>query len=141
MKTRVGPNSKQYNSFEMLKEELTNTKQVIVLGIFKKDRLSKYDTQSQFFKASDILRQFVLFRHVFIDSVMNIYDFDLLKNLRDISLPIILLIRPLHLRNKFETNYVVYSFGEIKDFVKFNYLGLVGHRTHTNKDHFKARIS
>jgi len=138
LKDNVGPTSKQYKTLNELKEELTNTAQVIVLGIFENETLSKSDTQSQFFKASDRLRETVLFRHVFTNSIPNLYDFDLLKNLKDMSLPMVVLIRPKHLNNKFETNYVVYSFGDIKDFVKLNRYGLVGQRNQTNRDDFKA---
>jgi protein disulfide isomerase family A protein 3 len=138
MKKRVGSNSKQYKSFRELKKELTTTKEVIVLGIFESNKKTEYDSQSQFFKASDRLRQSVLFRHVFIDSVPEVYDFDLLKNLRDMSPPNIVLIRPKHLRNKFEPNYVVYAFGDIKDFIKINYHGLVGFRNRSNIDYFEV---
>ncbi len=138
MKKRVGSNSKQYKSFDELKKELTTTKEVIVLGIFESNKQTEYDSQNQFFKASDRLRESVLFRHVFIDSVSQVYDFDLFKNLKDMSPPNILLIRPKHLRNKFEPNYVVYSFGDIKDFIKINYHGLVGFRNHSNINYLKV---
>ena len=76
--------------------------------------------------------------HLYIESVPNIFDFELIRNLKDYSLPYILLIRPKHLWTDFETKFVVHSFGEITDFIKTNFYGLVGLRTHTIFDKFEV---
>ena len=104
IQSEVFPLSRQYHTFEELYNEITNTKEVIVLGIFADKHSNHF--QQQFFRAVSSLGNSVNFRHIYIDSVSNVYDIELIKNLKDYSLPHILLIRPKHLWNKFETNFV-----------------------------------
>ena len=124
--TTIGGNSREYKTYKELVYDLTNSKEVIGFGIFQNKLQTKY-TESQFFKASQLLNDFVKFRHIYIDSVPNVYDFELIRSLKVMSLPIVILIRPKYLWNRFETRFVVYSFGEITEFIKFNYLKLSSH--------------
>jgi protein disulfide isomerase family A protein 3 len=139
MKNICGPASKTYDSLEKLKETITNTKEVIVLGIFKKE--SPEDSiQKKFNKVADILRERANFANVFTDSVSGVYKIKLLKGLKEKSSNVIL-IRPQHLRNKFENDYEVYSSGEMRDFIRSNYHGLVGHRTIDNRLDFNVCLN
>ncbi|XP_035211283.1 protein disulfide-isomerase A3-like, partial [Stegodyphus dumicola] len=102
-----------------------------ILGYFA-DSSSKL--KEEFLKAADKLRESVTFGHT--------SNADVLKK-KGYSDDIVLL-RPKKYWNKFEPNEVKYAGSadkdEIKEFVKENYHGLVGHRTHDNHDDFKAPL-
>ena len=136
----VIPHSRQYHTFDELYNDLTNSEQTMVLGIFRDKHQSNY-IRDQFFEAANSLAHSVYFSHIYTDSVPNVYDLEHIKHLRDYSLPHILLIRPKHLLNEFEPKFVVHSFGDVIDFVKHNYYGRVGLRRGTAFDYFEVRLT
>ena len=129
MRSQVGPASRLYDSKAKLEEALNKAKEAIVLGIFEKD--DKSSLQTKFLKAADKLRESVNFGHVFTETVADVFDVKLLSDLKE-KAPVVLLIRPNDMKNKFEPNYVVYSSGDVDAFVKDNYHGIVGLRTQSN---------
>ena len=136
MRSQVGPASRLYESRANLEEGLNKAKDVIVLGIFAKD--DKSSLQTKFLKTADKLRESVNFGHVFTDSVPDVFDLKVLSDLKEKKAPTILLIRPQNLKNKFEANVVQYTSGEVEDFIKENFHGLVGLRTQNNNQDFKV---
>ncbi|XP_054724701.1 protein disulfide-isomerase A3-like [Uloborus diversus] len=129
MKAQVGPSSRELQSLEDVEKFLKE--EVVVIGYFSDSSSSLKD---EFLKAADKLRESVLFGHTFNKEALD------KKGLSDE----IVLYRPKKFWNKFESNEVKYTGSadkeEIKSFVKDNYHGLVGHRTHDNHDDFKAPL-
>jgi len=127
MKSQVGPSSKELLTIadheKFLKDE------PVVIGYFG-DSSSKL--KEEFMKASDKLRESVSFAHTFSKEILDKYGFS----------DDIVLYRPKIFQSKFEPKEVKYSGSankdEIHDFVKDNYHGLVGHRTHDNHEDFKT---
>jgi protein disulfide isomerase family A protein 3 len=138
MRSQVGPASRLYDTKAKLEEALNKAKETIVLGIFEKD--DKSSLQTKFLKAADKLRESVNFGHVFTETVADVFDLKLLSDLKEKTTPVVILIRPNDMKNKFEPNYVVYSSGDIDTFVKDNFHGIVGHRTQNNNADFKVGI-
>jgi protein disulfide isomerase family A protein 3 len=138
MRSQVGPASRLYDTKAKLEEALNKAKETIVLGIFEKD--DKSSLQTKFLKAADKLRESVNFGHVFTETVADVFDLKLLSDLKEKTTPVVILIRPNDMKNKFEPNYVVYSSGDIDAFVKDNFHGIVGHRTQSNNADFKVGI-
>ena len=139
MRSQVGPASKLYESRAKLEEAINKAKDVIVLGIFEKD--DKSSLQTKFLKTADKLRESVNFGHVFTESVADVFDLKVLSDLAEKTAPTILLIRPQVMKNKFEPNVVQYTSGEVEDFIKDNFHGIVGHRTQNNLQDFKVCMS
>jgi protein disulfide isomerase family A protein 3 len=138
MRSQVGPASRLYDTKAKLEEALNKAKEAIVLGIFEKD--DKSPLQTKFLKAADKLRESVNFGHVFTETVADVYDLKLFTDLKEKTTPVVVLIRPNDMRNKFEPNYVVYSSGDVDAFVKENFHGIVGLRTQSNVADFKVGI-
>jgi protein disulfide isomerase family A protein 3 len=139
MRSQVGPASRLYDTKAKLEEALNKAKEVLVLGIFEKD--DKSSLQTKFLKAADKLRESVNFGHVFTETVGDVFDLSLLSDLEEKTAPVVILIRPNDMKNKFEPNYVVYSSGDVDAFVKDNFHGIVGLRTQNNVADFKVGIN
>jgi protein disulfide isomerase family A protein 3 len=138
MRSQVGPASRLYDTKAKLEEALNKAKEVLVLGIFEKD--DKSSLQTKFLKAADKLRESVNFGHVFTETVGDVFDLSLLSDLEEKTAPVVILIRPNDMKNKFEPNYVVYSSGDVDAFVKDNFHGIVGLRTQNNVADFKPPL-
>jgi hypothetical protein len=137
MRSQVGPASRLYESRAKLEEGLNKAKDVVVLGVFEKD--DKSSLQTKFLKTADKLGESVNFAHVFTESVSDVFDLKLLSESKK-KAPTLLLVRPQTLKNKFESNVVEYSSGEVEDFIKDNFHGIVGLRTQYNNQDFKVLI-
>lgn len=137
MKSQSGPASREYKSFDELKQRLANAKDVVVVGVFN----SESDTLAKkFHKAAGKLRETVTFAHVYTGvasdsiSVLN----EVLPSAVEDS---IVLVRPAILKNKFEESAIAYDDSDsLDEFIKANYHGLVGHRTQSNVADFNAPI-
>lgn len=136
MKSQVGPASRLFESRAKLEEALNKAKDVIVLGVFEKD--DKSSLQTQFLKTADKLRDSVNFGHVFTESVSDVFDLKSLSEVETKTAPTIVLVRAQALKNKFEPSVVQYSSGDLEDFIKENYHGIVGHRTQNNNQDFRV---
>ncbi|CAG2177964.1 unnamed protein product [Oppiella nova] len=138
MRSQVGPASRLVESRAKLEEALSKAKEVIVLGVFEKD--DKSAVQTKFQKIADKLRETVNFVHVFTDSVADVFDLKVFADLKAKKAPTILLVRPKELKNKFESNVVQYSDGDVEEFIKTNFHGIVGVRTQNNNQDFKVMM-
>ncbi|KAI2798048.1 Protein disulfide-isomerase A3 [Blomia tropicalis] len=142
MKSKVGPASRLYSTKSQLSNALDKAADVVVLGVFEKDGAS--DMQSSFLKSADALRESVTFGHVFTSNVADVYQVDRLAKLDEKTRTNgnnVLVIRPKNSINKFEPSIVAYSGnGDLTEFVKSNFHGLVGHRTQDNNAEFKAPL-
>lgn len=129
MKTQVGPSSRELLTLEDAEKFLKDD--VVVVGYFA-DQSSSLKTE--FLKASDKLRESVTFGHTSTQEILDKYGYS----------DDIILYRPKIFWSKFEPKEVKYSGSadkkEIEDFVKSNYHGLVGLRTHDNHDDFKTPL-
>jgi len=134
MRSQVGPASRLFDSRAKLEEALNKAKDVMILGVFEKD--DKSSLQTKFMKTADKLRESVNFGHVFTESVADVFDLKVLKELKKEKSTVVL-VRPKELKNKFESNVVQYSDGELEPFIKDNFHGIVGHRTQNNNQDFK----
>lgn len=132
MKAQVGPASRELNNFADVSSRLQASKEVVVLGVFKS---SSDDLYKKFQKAADKLRESVSFVHIFADSASG--DVNQVVGVPSLSPPSVVLVRPSSLSNKFEPNHVVYESGDLAEFVKSNYHGIVGVRTQSNMDDWK----
>ncbi|KAF7488811.1 Protein disulfide-isomerase A3 [Sarcoptes scabiei] len=142
MKSKVGPASKLFSDKSQLQAALDKASDVVVLGVFEKDGAS--DMQSSFLKVADKLRESVTFYHVFQSDVPDLYSIDRLSNLKEnvqLNSNNVLVVRPKTLANKFEPSIVDYSgSGDLSEFIKKNYHGLVGVRTQDNMNDFKMPL-
>lgn len=132
MKAQVGPASKELTNFADVSSRLQASKEVVVLGVFKS---SSDDLYKKFQKTADKLRESVAFVHIFADSAAG--DVNQVVGVPSLTAPTVVLVRPSTLANKFEPGHVVYESGDLTDFVKSNYHGIVGVRTQSNMDDFK----
>lgn len=129
MKSQVGPSSKLLETPDDAEKVVKDD--VVVVGYFA-DESSKL--KEEFLKVADKLRESVSFAHAFNKDILSKsgYSDD------------IVLYHPKKFHSKFEPKEVKYSGSadkaEIQDFVKSNYHGLTGHRTHDNHDDFKAPL-
>lgn len=139
MKSKVGPASREYTEKSQVEDALDKATDVIVLGVFEKDGAS--DMQTSFLKSADKLRENVNFGHVFQSSVSDLYKVSRLAALDEqvrLNSNNVLVIRPKNSINKFEDSIVAYSgSGDLTEFIKKNYHGLVGHRTQDTVGDFK----
>lgn len=132
MRSQVGPASREYKSISELNAKLKDAKEVIVVGLFNDESDSSVKA---FQKTSDKLRESVNFAHVYSKaSGDDVATFAV----SGLTAPVIVLVRPAALANKFEPGHVVYSDGDLTDWVRSNYHGKVGVRTQSNMDDFKA---
>lgn len=142
MKSKVGPASRVYTKKSDLESALQKASDVLVLGVFEKDGGS--DLQESFMKAADKLRESISFGHVFLSDVSDLFKLPRLADLDEKTRSLkntVLLLRPKNSFNKFEPNVAVYSDdGDLSEFVKSNFHGLVGHRTQDNNADFKGPL-
>ena len=120
MRSQVGPASKEYQSLEEVAKKLKDSKEVIIVGVFKSD---SDDLYKKFTKTADKLRESVIFVHAFVEAAGDVAGLP-----AGLSVPSVVLIRPPTLANKFEAGHVVYTDGELTNFVRDNYHGIVGVR-------------
>lgn len=132
MKAQVGPASRELTNFADVSSRLESSKEVVVLGVFKS---SSDDLYKKFQKTADKLRESVAFVHVFTESAAG--DVNQVKGVPSLSAPTVVVVRPSQLANKFEPGHVVYESGDLTEFVKSNYHGIVGVRTQSNMEDFK----
>lgn len=130
MKSQVGPSSKELKSVEDA-EAFLSKDDVVVVGFFK-DSSSKL--KEEFLKAADKMRESATFGHTLEQDVLSKYEFS----------EQVVLFRPKKYWSKFEPQAVQYTGsadkGQIEQFIKDSYHGLVGHRTHDNHEDFKAPL-
>ena len=142
MKSKVGPASRLFSEKSQLASAIEKLSDVIVLGIFEKDGAS--DLQSTFLKAADKLRESVSFGHVFVKDVSDVYEIARLAGLDEqvrVNSNNVLVVRPKSSINKFEPSIAAYSGnGDLTEFVKSNFHGLVGVRTQDNNADFRAPL-
>lgn len=129
MKAQVGPSSKELKSLEEYEKFLQD--EVVVVGYFED---ASSGLKDEFVKAADKLRESVSFGFTSNSEILE------KKGLTDN----IVLHRPKKFWSKFEPQEVTYTGSpdktEIVDFIKENYHGLVGHRTHDNHEDFKTPL-
>ena len=142
MKSKVGPASRLYTEKSQLVSALEKASDVIVLGVFEKSGAS--DLQTSFLKAADKLRESVSFGQVITSDVSGVYEIARLAALDEqvrVNSNNVLVIRPKNSINKFEPSIVAYSGnGDLAEFVKSKYHGLVGQRTQDNNNDFKGPL-
>lgn len=127
MKLQAGPSSKEFVDAKELEEYLQSEIGVVILGLFDEDA----ELKNVFLKSANNLRDKVKFAYTTSKTIRELYEIT----------DGILLIRPRHLRNKFEDFQMKYPGGalpeELDEFVVRNYHGLVGLRVETNRDDFR----
>lgn len=142
MKSKVGPSSRLFTEKSLLSSAIDKASDVLVLGVFEKDGAS--DLQTTFLKAAEKLRESVSFVHIFSGDVSGVYEIPRLAALDEqvrLNANNVLVVRPSKLVNKFESSIVAYSAnGDLTEFVKENYHGLVGQRTQDNHNDFKSPL-
>lgn len=126
MKSQVGPSSKDLTSEDIIKNFLSKD-DVVVVGFFE----TETDLKGKFIQLANKLREKVNFGHTTSRSVIDKYNY---KNN-------VVLYRPKHLSNKFESDFVVYDGEEttsaLEAWITSNYHGLVGYRQKENMEAFK----
>nr|CAG4642426.1 EOG090X0438 [Evadne anonyx] len=129
MRAQVGPSAKELLSVKTA-ESFMSKDEVTVVGFFEKSN----ELNNNFMTVADKLRETIKFGVSSAKDVLEKYGH---KNN-------IVLFRPKHLSNKFESDSVVYegsaSKDEITTWVQKNYHGLVGYRTMENADQFKQPL-
>ena len=136
MRSQVGPASKEFSSFNDISKKIKESKEVVILGVFKSSSDDLYKT---FQKTADKLRESVNFVHVFTDSASG--DVSSIQGIPPVTAPQVLLVRPAILSNKFEAGHVVYDdSGDLTVWVRENYHGFVGVRSQSNMDDFKTPL-
>ncbi|XP_053206812.1 protein disulfide-isomerase A3-like [Panonychus citri] len=138
MRSQVGPASKSYTSFATLNDKLKAAKEVTIVGIFKGESDS---LATKFHKTADKLRESVNFAHIYSSSASDDVAALSVLSKSKVSAPVVVLVRPSALANKFEDSAVVWDeSGSLEDWVNTNYHGLVGHRTQSNMQDFKPPL-
>lgn len=136
MRSQVGPASKEFSNFNDISKKIKESKEVVILGVFKSSSDDLYKT---FQKTADKLRESVNFVHVFTDSASG--DVSSIQGIPPVTAPQVLLVRPAILSNKFEAGHVVYDgSGDLTVWVRENYHGFVGVRSQSNMDDFKTPL-
>jgi len=129
MRSQVGPSAKELLNVKAA-EDFVAKEDVSVVGFFE----GNSDLKSSFAKVADKLRESVRFGVSSTKDIAEKYGYT----------NSIVLFRPKHLNNKFESNVVVYdgsaSKEEITSWVEKNFHGLVGHRTMDNAEQFKQPL-
>lgn len=142
MKSKVGPSSRLFNLKSQLADTLQKASDVLIVGLFEKDGSS--DLQKSFFKAADKLRESVSFGHAFLSDVTDLYEIERLAGLDEqvrVNSNNVLVVRPKTSVNKFEPSIVAFpGDGDLTDFIKKSYHGLVGQRTQNNNEDFKSPL-
>lgn len=128
MRSQVGPASKELTSADAV-EAFLGAAEVGVVYFGGESKLK--DT---FMKVADKLRESIRFGHSMTAEVNEKYG----------KKDVIVLYRPKHLSNKFESDSATYNGPieklEIESFVKDNFHGLVGHRTQDTAQDFRPPL-
>lgn len=130
MRAQVGPSAKDLLNVKATEEFLAK-EDVSVVGFFSSD---SSDLKSAFLKVAEKLRETTRFALSTNKDVLTKFGHS----------DKIVLYRPKHLNNKFESDSVVFDGATNKDaittWVEKNYHGLVGHRTVDNSAQFKQPL-
>jgi protein disulfide isomerase family A protein 3 len=130
MRAQVGPSAKDLLNVKATEEFLAK-EDVSVVGFFSSD---SSDLKSAFLKVAEKLRETTRFALSSNKDVLTKFGHS----------DKIVLYRPKHLNNKFESDSVVFDGATNKDaittWVEKNYHGLVGHRTVDNSAQFKQPL-
>jgi len=139
MRSLAGPPSKQLDSFEKLDKLYKETKNLLVIGLFRDADDSQY---KQFIETANQNRDLASYLHIFEDKASD--KFEKLVTLgadKTVKVSTILLARPAHYRSKFEPDYLIYdSSDELRDWILENSNGLVVPRTPANRDIPKPNV-
>ncbi|RWS31075.1 disulfide-isomerase A3-like protein, partial [Leptotrombidium deliense] len=135
MINQVGDPSKEHQSFAALNEYLGKAVDVVVVGVFKSE---SDDLAAKFHKSADRMRESVTFSHVYTSAAKDSASVVKAFKGTSVSAPAIVLVRPEAMKNKFESNAVVFDDSKsLDEWIPNNYHGLVGHRTQNNMQDFK----
>lgn len=139
MRSLAGPASKKLDSFDKLNKLYKDTKNLLVVGIFKNadDSLHK-----QFIETANQNRDVASFAHIFEDDASDKFEnLAALASDKTVKVSSIVLARPAIYRSKFEPDHLVYdSSDELKDWITENSFGLVVPRTPSNRDVPKPNV-
>lgn len=139
MRSLAGPPSKELDSFDKLEKLYKDSKNLLVIGLFKNTDDSQY---KQFIETANQNRDLASYVHVLEDKASD--KFEKLATLgadTAVKVPSVVLARPSFYRSKFEPDYLVYdSSDELKDWIQENSHGLVVPRTPANRDLPKPNI-
>lgn len=132
MRSLAGPPSKELNSYEKLEKLYKETKNLLVIGLFKDSDDAQY---KQFSETANQNRDIASYVHIFGDKATDKYDkLVSLKGDEAVKVPSIVLARPAIYRSKFEPDYLIYdSSDELKDWIVDNSQGLLFARTASNR--------
>lgn len=124
MRSLSGPPSKELQSFEKVDKLYKESKNLLVIGLFKNSDDSLYKT---FNENANQNRELATYVHIFEEKASD--KVDKLANLgskKDVTVPAIVLARPVIYRSKFEPDYVIYdSVDDLKTWIEENTHGLV----------------
>ncbi|GJQ66743.1 ERp60 [Trypoxylus dichotomus] len=130
MKMQTEPSFTDFTDMAEMEESLKNEIRVVILGFFQSDSELKHI----FLEIAAKLRDKAKFALTSLKEALKKYN----------ETDNIILIRPSHLRNKFEEFQVKYSgnanFVDVSAFITNNYHGLVGIRSENNKNDFKPPL-
>lgn len=139
MRSLAGPPSKELDSFEKLEKLYNESKNLLVIGLFK----NLDDTQyKQFISTANQNRDLASYVHIFEDKASDKFEkLATLKKDSAIKVPTTVLARPVIYRSKFEPDYLIYdSSDELKDWIQENSNGLVVQRTPASRDVPKPHV-
>lgn len=133
MRSLAGPPSKELATFEQLDTLYKDTKNLIVVGLFKDTEDSLY---KQFIETANHNRDLASFVHIFQDkakdSLEKLVTFNAKKDLKVSS---IVLARAAIYRSKFEADYLIYdAVDDLKSWIQDNSHGLVIARSPSAQD-------
>lgn len=139
MRSLAGPPSKKFDSFEKLEKLYKDTKNLLVIGLFKNEDDSQF---KQFIETANQNRDLASYVHILEEKASD--KFEKLATLAKdeaIKVSSIVLARPAIYRSKFEPDYLVYdSSDELKDWIQENSNGLIIPRTPANRDIPKPNV-
>jgi len=139
MRSLAGPPSKELDSFEKLESLYKDTKNLLVIGLFKNADDSLY---KQFWETANQNRDLANYVHIIEDKVKD--KFEKLVTLgsdKNVKIPSITLARPSFYRSKFEPDYLVFDGSdELKDWIQDNSNGLVVARDPSSRDVPKPNV-
>lgn len=139
MRSLAGPASKELASFEKLEKLYKETKNLLVVGLFKDSDDSLF---KQFIETANHNRDLASYTHIFEDKASD--KFEKLATLgsdKAVKVPSVILARPVIYRSKFEPDYLIFDASdELKDWIQDNSDGLVVPRSTTNRDVPKPNV-
>lgn len=139
MRSMAGPASKELDSFEKLDNLYKDSKNMMVVGIFKNKDDSLFKT---FVDTANQNRDLASYVHIFEDKATDKFEkLTSLSSDKNVKVSTILLARQSVYRSKFEPDYLIYdSSDELKDWIFENKDGLVIARTPSNRDVLKPSV-